>query len=229
MVEIERYFLWFLIYSFLGWAYESLLYTVSQKKPINRGFLNGPYCPIYGTGAVLNLLMLGKITNPILLFFAGALADCALEYLTSWGMEKLFHARWWDYRKYPLNLNGRVCLYGALVFGAFSVALVLGIHPVVTRLTQAVPDGALHIVCACFALILLIDLLTTIGGVQKLNRLLRDAAHSFGHEQWFIRRLGAQQKRMLISFPALISTRYNQALQKIRQAFFQIRKKGGVS
>lgn len=173
--------------------------------------------------------MLGKITNPILLFFAGALADCALEYLTSWGMEKLFHARWWDYRKYPLNLNGRVCLYGALVFGAFSVALVLGIHPVVTRLTQAVPDGALHIVCACFALILLIDLLTTIGGVQKLNRLLRDAAHSFGHEQWFIRRLGAQQKRMLISFPALISTRYNQALQKIRQAFFQIRKKGGVS
>lgn len=125
-----------------------------------------------------------------------------------------------------MNLNGRVCLYGALVFGAFSVALVLGIHPVVTRLTQAVPDGALHIVCACFALILLIDLLTTIGGMQKLNRLLRDAAHSFGHEQWFIRRLGAQQKRMLISFPALISTRYNQALQKIRQAFFQIRKKG---
>lgn len=221
MIEIELYFLWFLLYSFIGWVYESMLYTVRQRKFINRGFLNGPYCPIYGTGAVLNLLILGRITNPFLLFFTGAFVDCILEYLTSWGMEQLFHARWWDYRKYPFNLNGRICLYGALVFGAFSALLVLVIHPVVDQYTRAIPDPVLHVICIVFVLILLIDILTTVGGVKKLNRILRDAAQFLGHEQWLFHRLGVQQKRMLISFPALISTRYNQALLRIRQALTQ--------
>lgn len=221
MIEIELYFLWFLLYSFIGWVYESMLYTVRQRKFINRGFLNGPYCPIYGTGAVLNLLILGRITNPFLLFFTGAFVDCILEYLTSWGMEQLFHARWWDYRKYPFNLNGRICLYGALVFGAFSVLLVLWIHPPVDQVTRAIPDLVLHLICIVFVLVLLIDILTTVGGVKKLNRILQDAAQFLGHEQWLFHRLGVQQKRMLVSFPALISTRYNQALLRIRQALTQ--------
>ena len=221
MIEAERYFLWFLLYSFVGWVYESLLYTIKQKRFINRGFLNGPYCPIYGTGAVLNLLILGRITNPFLLFFAGSFADCALEYLTSWGMEQLFHARWWDYRKYPFNLNGRICLYGALVFGAFSVLLVLVIHPLVDQGTRVIPDLLLHLICIIFLVILLTDILTTVGGVKKLNRILQDAAQSFGHDQWLFHRLGDQQKRMLTSFPALISTRYNQALLRIRQALMK--------
>lgn len=221
MIEAERYFLWLLLYSFIGWVYESLLYTVKQKRFINRGFLNGPYCPIYGTGAVLNLLILGRITNPFLLFFAGAFVDCLLEYLTSWGMEQLFHARWWDYRKYPLNLNGRICLYGALVFGGFSVLLVLWIHPPVDQVTSAIPAPVLHLICIVFVLVLLIDILTTIGGVKKLNQILKDAAQILGYEQWLFLKLGVQQKRMLISFPALISTRYNQALLRIRQALTQ--------
>jgi uncharacterized membrane protein len=77
MIEIELYFLWFLLYSFIGWVYESMLYTVRQRKFINRGFLNGPYCPIYGTGAVLNLLILGRITNPFLLFLPERLSTAS--------------------------------------------------------------------------------------------------------------------------------------------------------
>ena len=125
MKTIETWFLWLMIYSIIGWGYESTICSIGQRKLINRGFLNGPYCPIYGTGAVLVLLVLGRIQNPVLLFFAGALVTCSLEYLTSWLMEKLFHARWWDYSKRKFNIGGRVCLIGAVVFGAFSVVLVL--------------------------------------------------------------------------------------------------------
>ncbi len=229
MIEIERYFLWFLLYSMMGWLYESVMLTVSQRRFINRGFLNGPYCPIYGAGAVINLLFLGSVQHPVWLFLGGAAVSCVLEYLTSWAMEKLFHARWWDYRKYPLNLNGRICLYGALVFGAFSVALILGIHPLVAQATHHIPNGVLHGIFAVALIVLFLDTLTTVGGVRKLNQLLRDAARSFGNEQWFTRKLGAQQKRMLTSFPSLISTRYNQALLIIRQAYYQIRKKENPS
>ena len=99
MKTIETWFLWLMIYSIIGWVYESTICSIGHRKLINRGFLNGPYCPIYGTGAVL-----------VLLFFAGALVTCSLEYLTSWLMEKLFHARWWDYSKRKFNIGGRVCL-----------------------------------------------------------------------------------------------------------------------
>ncbi len=107
------------------------------------------------------------------------------------------------------------------MFGAFSALLVLVIHPVVDQYTRAIPDPVLHAICIVFVLILLIDILTTVGGVKKLNRILRDAAQFLGHEQWLFHRLGVQQKRMLVSFPALISTRYNQALLRIRQALTQ--------
>ena len=88
MKTIETWFLWLMIYSIIGWVYESTICSIGQRKLINRGFLNGPYCPIYGTGAVLVLLVLGRIQNPVLLFFAGAALTCSLEYLTSWLMEK---------------------------------------------------------------------------------------------------------------------------------------------
>ena len=124
MKTIETWFLWLMIYSVIGWVYESTICSIGQRKLINRGFLNGPYCPIYGTGAVLVLLVLGRIQNPVLLFFAGAVLTCSLEYLTSWLMEKLFHARWWDYSKRKFNIGGRVCLIGAIVFcGARALTL----------------------------------------------------------------------------------------------------------
>ena len=152
---IETYFLLFISYAFLGWCMEIGCKYVQFGKFINRGFLNGPYCPIYGSGAVLVILVLGKLTNPFLLFFAGALLTCSLEYLTSFVMEKLFHARWWDYSKRKFNINGRVCLIGAVVFGAFSTVLVLWIHPLVTKLTtfcanlaQSISRASTH----CFAM-----------------------------------------------------------------------------
>ena len=165
MKTIETWFLWLMIYSIIGWVYESTICSIGHRKLINRGFLNGPYCPIYGTGAVLVLLVRGRIQNPVLLFFAGALVTCSLEYLTSWLMEKLFHARWWDYSKRKFNIGGRVCLIGAVVFGAFSVVHVKILHPFVKSLTDRLTDAALNWICAILFVGIVSDLVVTVKGL----------------------------------------------------------------
>ena len=123
--SLEQWFLWFVIYSLIGWVYESILCSVAGKKLVNRGFLNGPVCPIYGTGAVVVVFALSSLADkPVLLFLTSAILTTTLEYLTSWLMEKLFHARWWDYSQRFLNIHGRVCLRGFVAFGAMSVLVV---------------------------------------------------------------------------------------------------------
>jgi Predicted membrane protein len=153
--------LWFVIYSILGWVYETILCSVKQKRFINRGFLNGPYCPIYGCGAVLDILLLGKITNPVLLFLAAALLTGVLEYFTSFTMEKLFHARWWDYSDKKFNINGRVYLTGVIAFGIFSLVLILFLHPAVSTHTAILPETLRTAVAATLFSILLIDTIYT--------------------------------------------------------------------
>ncbi len=176
MKTLETWFLWLMIYSIIGWVYESTICSIGHKKLINRGFLNGPYCPIYGTGAVLVLLVLGRIQNPVLLFFAGAVVTCSLEYLTSWLMEKLFHARWWDYSKRKFNIGGRVCLLGAVVFGAFSVVLILFLHPWVKSLTDRLTDTALSWVCAILLVGVVSDLIVTVKGLLGTHAVFAEYA-----------------------------------------------------
>ena len=176
MKTIETWFLWLMIYSVIGWVYESTICSIGQRKLINRGFLNGPYCPIYGTGAVLVLLVLGRIQNPVLLFFAGAVLTCSLEYLTSWLMEKLFHARWWDYSKRKFNIGGRVCLIGAIVFGAFSVVLILVLHPWVKSLTDRLTDTALTWICAILLVGIVSDLIVTVKGLLGTHAVFAEYA-----------------------------------------------------
>ena len=176
MKTVETWFLWLMIYSIIGWVYESTICSIGQRKLINRGFLNGPYCPIYGTGAVLVLLVLGRIQNPVLLFFAGAVLTCSLEYLTSWLMEKLFHARWWDYSKRKFNIGGRVCLIGAVVFGAFSVVLILVLHPWVKSLTDPLTDTALTWICAILLVGIVSDLIVTVKGLLGTHAVFAEYA-----------------------------------------------------
>ena len=240
---LENYFLWLMFYSFVGWVYESLLCSFSARRWINRGFLNGPYCPIYGFGAVLDLLILGRITQPVLLFFLGALVTCTLEYLTSYVMEKLFHARWWDYSERKFNLNGRVCLIGAVVFGAFSVVLILLIHPAVARATAWLPPLARHILSAALLVLLLTDTAVTVGGFSGFNRRLKELSvlleqakteaadrlhRSLSHSalyRSFTEKLNRQQRRMLAAFPKLKSVSYNHLLSGLKQAVRERRGK----
>ena len=220
MQTIETWFLYLMIYSIAGWCYETTLCSVAQKRFINRGFLNGPYCPIYGFGAVLDLLLLGTIENPILLFFTGALVDCALEYFTSWAMEKLFHARWWDYSRRKFNIKGRVCLIGAVVFGAFSVVIVLVVHPLVASFVDSIPLAARHIAAAILFVGFCFDGVYTVTHVagfhQKFEKLAGELADNVRHAkenlpappaavtqalERFRASVNAQERRMLRAFP----------------------------
>jgi len=128
----------FFIYSFIGWLYESTLCSlINQHKFVNRGFLYGPYCPIYGTGAIVCWFSLKNITNAFLIFILSVIICSVLEYLTSFIMEKLFNQRWWDYSNLPLNINGRVCLFGGILFGLAVVVEVTYIQPnLIANLSQ---------------------------------------------------------------------------------------------
>lgn len=154
MVAAAKVFLWFLIYSVFGWTYESILCSCTSHSLVNRGFLNGPVCPVYGFGAITVILAFWwepdiSVWN---LFFSSMVLTCTLEYFTSWGMEKLFHARWWDYSEYRFNINGRICLLGAVAFGSFSVLLIKVVHPRVAALVDRLPDtGVLAAAGLCFA------------------------------------------------------------------------------
>lgn len=165
MLLCEKLFLWFLFYSFAGWVYESILVSVMEHRPVNRGFLNGPLCPIYGSGAVLAIVVLQPLGNPVLIFFASMVGASVLEYVTSWVMERLFHARWWDYSDYRFNINGRVCLLGACIFGVGGVVITKLIHPVVAVMTDTLPVSAVHWMCAVFLVIGLADLVITVCGI----------------------------------------------------------------
>lgn len=169
MIILEQLFLWFLFYSFCGWVYESILVSVQEHRPVNRGFLNGPLCPIYGTGAVLAIVLLGSVRNPALVFVISAVGACILEYVTSWAMEKMFHARWWDYSNFRFNLNGRICLIGALVFGIGGVAIVNVIQPQVANATAMIPMQMLHWLSVAFAVLAAIDTVVTVAGVVNLE------------------------------------------------------------
>ena len=178
----SEFFLYFFCYSFLGWLYESTICSlVGERRFINRGFLLGPYCPIYGTGAVLCWLILKNSTNIFWVFGAAAVLCCTLEYITSFCMEKLFHAKWWNYSMMPFQLHGRICLYGGIIFGAANVAVRFIMQPVLMQLIRNI-DNRLLLGAAWFIFtIMVIDTALTLINWKGLNQhlsLIRDAIYN---------------------------------------------------
>lgn len=137
--NLETYFLLFFIYSVLGWLAEIIFVHLHDHQPFkNRGFLYGPYCPIYGFGALLMTLYLPKYTDdPITIFLLAVFISGLLEYITSYLMEKLFHARWWDYSKKPFNIEGRVCFENLIYFGLAALFSLYILNPLIFRLIDA--------------------------------------------------------------------------------------------
>lgn len=123
--------IWFLLYSVFGWVYETVVCSVREGCFVKRGFLFGPYCPIYGCGAVLCLCLLGWTTNPWLLFFGGMAVAAPLEYATGAMLERCFHRKFWDYSRRPGNIKGRICPLGLAIFGVLAWLLIDFVQPVV--------------------------------------------------------------------------------------------------
>ena len=122
--------LYLMIYSFLGWCCECVYCSIGQKKLVNRGFMTGPFCPIYGFGALGIIYFLTFLPDSVSIVFLGSMFIASLlEYITGATMEKIFHTRWWDYSEHRFNLNGHVCLLNAVLFGILGVALKFDLHP----------------------------------------------------------------------------------------------------
>ena len=181
MLFVEKLFLWFLFYSFCGWVYESILVSILERRPVNRGFLNGPLCPIYGAGAVGAVVVLGQVHNPLVVFLLSMVGASILEYVTSWVMEALFHARWWDYSDYKFNLNGRICLPGAFVFVVGGVLITSVIQPQVAGVTDRLPLPAIHWLCGVLFVLTLIDLVVTVCGIMHFENSLDNLMAAMTH------------------------------------------------
>ena len=165
--------LYFFVYGFLGWCTEVGFAAVKEHRFVNRGFLNGPICPIYGVGvsAVIAVLTPYK-SNLILLYILSVILVTVLEGLTGWAMDKIFHNKWWDYSEMPLNIGGYVCLLFSLVWGIACVVIMKYIHPGIHWLLTFIPHTLGIILIIVLGIILFADLYVTASAIFKFNRHL---------------------------------------------------------
>lgn len=155
---IKIIFLLFIFYSFLGWLMEVTCKLIQYKRFINRGFLMGPICPIYGHGAIIMLILLKDFaSNPFILFVMSMLVCTTLEYLTSYFMEKLFSARWWDYSNKKFNINGRICLEYAMLFGIGGTLIMYFINPMIINVMDTTSSTVIKILAIVLFIIYIVD------------------------------------------------------------------------
>ena len=152
LISFFKYFILFLIYSFIGWLFEVFLTIIKERKYINRGFLIGPIVPIWGTGAILITLILKETDGIFNLLVSSAFIGTVLEYIVNVLMEKIFKARWWDYSDLPFNVNGRVWLGSSILFGIGGMCVVLYLNPFFSSLINYFSD----LMIIYFGIILLI-------------------------------------------------------------------------
>lgn len=174
-IDIRVYFLLFMIYAILGWCMEVTCKLIQYKRFINRGFLIGPYCPIYGYGAILITFLLKKYTNdPIALFFMAIIICGTLEYLTSYFMEKIFKARWWDYSQRKFNINGRICLETLIPFGIAGTFILYIANPFIMKYINMIPELGLHIFTVVFLLIYVTDMIVSFKIILNLKEMTKE-------------------------------------------------------
>ena len=148
----------FFLYSFIGWLTEVLEGLINRKEFVNRGFLVGPICPIYGFGALFMIGLLKNNDNFIIIFLLGSLVCTFLEYVTSLILEKIFNTRWWDYRDKKINFNGRVCLEVMIIFGIGSILLMKVMRPIVSK-ALLLPDKVKIVMVSIFLVLFLADII----------------------------------------------------------------------
>ena len=180
--------LWlFLIYSFLGWCVEVSFVAVTSGRVVNRGFLNGPVCPIYGVGMLWALLLLEPVSgNLLLLFLLGMLLCTLVELIGGWVLERAFHTRWWDYSDEPFNLGGYICLRFSIMWGLAVTFAVRLIHPLIFAMVNWIPmlPGGilLGLLYGLFTADFVLTLIAVIGLRKQLGELERvgKALHAMG-------------------------------------------------
>lgn len=167
---------WFFIYSFLGWVWESAYVSIKSRKLVNRGFVNGPLCTIYGAGAVTIYLILRPLReNLALLYLGGVVVATALEYITGWIMETVFHTRWWDYSDKKFNLHGYISLVSSLLWGVFSVLLFKLLQPFVSWITSLYPQSVGEVILTVIMILYGVDFVISSHAAFGLSKTFEKA------------------------------------------------------
>lgn len=174
MYSIYQLLFFFFIYAVFGWCLEVIYEAVDQGKFINRGFLNGPYCPIYGFGVIIVVWFLNPIKENFLVLYIGSvLLTSALEFVTGFVLEKIFHQKWWDYTEEHFNIMGYVCLKFSLLWGVACLIVVKMIHPMIERFVNWIP----HTLGVILLIVLFIgfasDIIMTVLGIMHIKKRIR--------------------------------------------------------
>lgn len=231
IMNIKSYFFLFLIYAVMGWLIEVIGEIIRNKKFVNRGFMIGPYCPIYGVGGILITIFLRDyVNNPFVLFCVAIVICGVLEYLTSYIMEKVFKARWWDYSKKKFNINGRVCLETIIPFGLLGCFIMYVSNPFLENLLKKVPENVLNIlfyICISIYLLDFIISLFVISGLRETVKAVnKDNPYDNTEEitkqvKEILRNKGILDRRLINAFPKVSIEKVK---QKIKEKTEQVKE-----
>ena len=213
------YCILFFIYSFLGWVMEVSLTLITDKKFVNRGFLLGPCCPIYGCGCILLNLLLHNYTNNILVLFILTMFTCSLlEYITSFLMEKIFKLRWWDYSQMKFNINGRICLETMTPFSILGVLAIKFATPFFITNINKLSEKTILIISIILITLFIIDVIISLTIVFKLKfvskNIKKDSTLDIKNAiKKFIKNDIYVYERIIESFPNLTKSLKEKALK----------------
>lgn len=208
---------------------ETVVKSISAKKLVNRGFLVGPYCPIYGFGAIFIILLLKDyVSHPIGLFCMAMILCSILEYFTSYVMEKLFNARWWDYSNKKFNINGRICLNTMVAFGLLGVLVMYYINPFFMKIINSIPNNVLIIIAIVVGVIFIIDVLFSVRTVSSFRGVLTGAIKDSTEEitmrvKQKLKSNNFLLKRMAIAYPNF--KLYKDSINKLKKKKVKLTEK----
>ncbi|EOM7054304.1 putative ABC transporter permease [Enterococcus faecalis] len=254
MEKMSQVILLFFIYSFIGWLWETVYCSLKAKKFVYRGFLVGPYCPIYGFGVLSVLYFVEPFENNLLVLYVGsAVLVTILEYVTSYGLEKLFHASWWDYHDVPFNLNGRVALPVSLFWGLGCVLIVKVIQSEIAKVVSFLQATFGNYLALCIVIVMGLDLIYTLLNMQGFKKLITEMGQTLETNQqefkqrlntkmeiatadWqklkertkkehFQNRLNFQQRRFINNYPKLTLKNIKNS-KEVRHLLEDLKKKG---
>lgn len=231
----ETYVVLFTIYSMLGWLMEVILGLIQKGKLVNRGFLIGPYCPIYGFGGVTITLLLGNfmkiidnvdIVESIWISTIVIMVICGLlEYITSYIMEKMFHARWWDYHRFKFNINGRVCLETLIPFTVLGQLILRFGNPTFINLINSIPNTILHIITIIILAIFATDVSVSYNIIHSFKKISNEAKDNTEEITKKVKEIIAKSwrgRRLLAAFP---NVDIDVLREKIKQKVAESREK----
>ena len=226
---ITRYTLYFTIFAVMGYLVE-LLNTLPRKKKVsNRGFLFGPYLPIYGFGAIIMILLSQDIPkdNLLVVFLVAMAIGVILEYTTSYILEKIFHMRWWDYSKtHRINLNGRICLRNSLLFGIGGCIFIAFLVPVASRCIDFLPQWLQITLAVVMLLIYAIDVTASTYANMKVKNM-EEFSKAIGDQTAEIKKNAKKVIKALFETPERIGKKIERARRRAeRKAKRKARKAG---